>query len=284
MLGYAGRPKQRLFFDTNICTDIAYQDIETEALVVRKHIRATYEYVISPLTFLELLIKIGRGGDAYFEENRKALQALVADQQEMVFLSFPGSHVLVHVLNRAPIAKFGPSDFQCWLKVVLKAPNLAALRNGLVDIGDQERLFGFDFSIVNTQQQDGKDYHRRTLEGMRNGSNTPIGLINWSEGMLTRLGQEPKPEDCQRVSAALEAAYCFDQYLWEQAKNHSYDFAKHDTDWIDLQQLFYMSDPETLFVTKDKNILKAAEKSSQGTRVLTFEKLLLEARSRRVAI
>ena len=271
--------RHRLFLDTNICSRIAYQNLEKEAAQVRRYIKTKYEYVVSPLTLTELLIKIGRGNEPYFEKNRKSLQVLIADQNDPVFLDFPGSHLLRHILGRPAVAKFGPADFNLWIKVVLQASTLADLQKGAVDIGDTDLVFGLDFGVVDAQQQEGKDDHRRILEGIRDGSRNPASPLEWAADTLAQVGQDPKPEDCAKVAAALEAAYRFDQYLWKQAKNHSYDFRKHDSDWIDRQQLFYMLDQQVVFVTDDRNILQETKKTSQGVRILAFESLLGEAQS-----
>jgi hypothetical protein len=71
----------------------------------------------------------------------------------------------------------------------------------------------------------------------------------------------------------LDAAYHYDQFLWELAEKHKYDFASHDSDWIDEQQLFYLADPAILFITSDTKIRLRTSKSKQADRVLSFEEL-----------
>ncbi|MBI2861812.1 MAG: hypothetical protein HYX89_03230 [Chloroflexi bacterium] len=270
---------QRIFFDTNICNRIAYHNLVREGDLIRKHVSSTYEYVISPLTFIELLIKIGRGDEAYFEKNRRALEMLLAGQAKPIFLDFPGSYLLNHLFAAPQIAKFGPKDFQLWIKVVLEAPNQAALRDGEVEIGHDHLVFGLDFGIVEAETQKGKDEHRRVLEGFRDEDNSPASAPAWAAATLARLGRQPNREDSIRVATALDAAYRFDEYLWRQVRNRSYDLHKNDSDWIDRQQLYYMCDERIVFVTDDANVLQAAQKSPQGSRVVPFDALLRSAES-----
>src|SRR5207249_2128444 len=111
---------------------------------------------------------------------------------------------------------------------------------------------GLDFSIVDRQLQEGKDNHRRTLEEVRDGRKSSTSTIAWAAGLLDGLNIKRREETCTKVSKALEAAYCFDEYLWKQAKNYSYDFKKHDSNWVDGQQLFYLCDKSVWFVTQDR--------------------------------
>lgn len=270
--------RNRLFFDTSVCTRIAYHKPEKEESFIRRYIDATYEYVVSPLTLLELLIKIGRGNEEYFEKNRKSLRVLAADPEKLIFLDFPGSHLLRHIFGLLPTVKFGPEEFRSWIQVVLSASSLDDSVRGNVDLGDKERLFGLDFNLIDAQLQEGKDDHRLILEGIRDGSNHHVDVLAWASETLTELGREPNSEDCKKAAHALEAAYLFDVYLWKQAKNQTYDFGRHDTDWIDRQQLFYLSDSQVLFITEDVNLLQETRKSSQAARIQNLDALLREAK------
>jgi len=266
-------PKKRIFLDTNVCIDIASYKLEQEWLSIRRYVLQDYKYVISPLTLLEILIKIGRGDKRYFEKNRKALQVLVGTKKNKTFLDFPGRFLLKHVVGNTTPPKFRPQDFEQWTRAVLKARDKTALEHGTVKFWHPRRAYGLDFFRVDQQLQDGKDNHRHTLEGVRDGSKVYTCALIWSAGLLEGLNITPHRKTCEKVSKALEAAYCFDEYLWKQAKNHQYDFEKHDSDWIDGQQLFYLCDENMWFVTKDKNILQETKRSSQSARIVPFKKL-----------
>src|SRR2546428_5537401 len=74
--------KPRIFFDTNVCNDIAYRNLNREWRIVSKYISRHYRYAISPLTMLELMIKIGRGHERYFEKNRRAPNVMYCSRSQ----------------------------------------------------------------------------------------------------------------------------------------------------------------------------------------------------------
>ncbi len=265
--------KKRIFLDTNVCIDIASHKLDQEWSSIRRYVLQDYKYVISPLTFLEVLIRIGRGDQRYFERNRKALQVLVGTKKNKPFLEFPAHFLLKHVVDNTTPAKIQPRDFEQWTQLVLKAQDKTKLELGAIKSSYPRRTYGLDFSLVDQQLQDGKDYHRHMLEGVRVGSKVYTSALLWTAGLLEGMSIKPYKKICEKVSKALEAAYCFDEYLWKQAKNPQYDFRKHDSDWIDGQQLFYLCDENVWFVTQDKNILQETKKSLQNTRIIPFQKL-----------
>ncbi len=130
------------------------------------------------------------------------------------------------------------------------------------------------FDVLDTQQQEGKAQHSRILEEVRDGKRKPPSALAWAAGILVRHGFSPNKEACTKVARALEAAYRFDEYLWKLAKNHSYDFKKHDSDYEDRQQLFYLCNERIWFVTTDTDILRETKNSFQSARIVSFNTLL----------
>jgi len=77
------------------------------------------------------------------------------------------------------------------------------------------------------------------------------------------------------LAELLDAAFKLDDYLCEQASRKVYDFTKHDSDWIDLQQLFYLSDPTMFMVTNDIKLRNRIVKKCLGAkRIILLDELL----------
>ncbi len=275
-------PKHQIFVDTNVCNHVAYQNLDHQWRSIGTYVLSNYKYVISPITLIELLGKIGRGDARYFEKNRKALRVLLGTRTKRTFLRFPGQFVLRHTLGYNAPTKLGPRDFENWTRIALKAPDKASLQNGEVQLYNApHKTFGFDFQLHETQRDQGKTQHIRILEEVRGGRKRPSTPLRWAAGILVRYGINPSEEACMKVARALDAAYCFDKYLWRLAKNPSYNFKEHDTDWEDRQQLFYLCNEHIWFVTADTDILRETKISAQSARIISFNTLLELAEARR---
>jgi len=75
------------------------------------------------------------------------------------------------------------------------------------------------------------------------------------------------------LQSALDAAWRYELARYDLAKNQRYDFAKHDSDWLDGQLLYYLADPLIHFVTSDAKIKHRTQDSSQADRILGFGEL-----------
>ena len=69
----------------------------------------------------------------------------------------------------------------------------------------------------------------------------------------------------------LEAAFALNAFLCDQAKRPGYDFVDHDSDWIDVHQLFYLSDPSVHFLTRDKTLRNRVVHCGQAKRIFILD-------------
>ena len=264
--------KPKLFLDTQICIDIAKRVIDRRmwARVWRK-IMSRFQYVISPLTLCEILRGIASGTDLYFDDNREALRVLVPPNSEKRFLAFPAAFVLQTVpCHKTEAQGFGAKDFEKWVKVVLMAPNKHALEAGNVSLGGSVRTYGFNCGLHVAQLSQGEHEHVEELQKLRGGSLQVPSNLAWAAGILARQGLSPTPEDCMKLAESLDAAFHFDMCLYGLAQTSNYNFEKHRTDWIDEQQLYYLTDSRVHFLTRDGRLREWTKASTQACRILDF--------------
>ena len=97
--------------------------------------------------------------------------------------------------------------------------------------------------------------------------------------MLDDYGISCGVGDAATLGKRLDSAYFYSRSLAELAKNGNYDFAKHESDYGDSLQLFYLSDERTHFLTADRDFSTRAKGSTQNSRILYFGDFVQEKRT-----
>jgi hypothetical protein len=120
----------------------------------------------------------------------------------------------------------------------------------------------------------GKAAHTERLEQLRDGDLLRSAPETWATAVLGLIGIDANDKNRSKLLSVLDAAYHFDVSLWDLAKDKSYDFKDHDSDWLDSQQLYYLCDPAVVFVTKDSRIKKRSRKSAQTDRILLYSEFV----------
>lgn len=264
--------KPRIFFDTSICIDVADGAISlTDWQGIWKRLTTHFRYCISPLTLNELLIGLGRGDTEHFCKNQQALRVLSGTSGRRKFLKFPGRFVIENVLGiQIPQPKFEPRDFEGWLGVALRARDKESLESGRVDLKPYGlRTFGMNLAVIDEQTRKGKKDHAEALNRLRGGTLRAPSAKQWAASFISAMGIRPiRDEACAKLALALDAAYRFDQCLWRLARESNYNFNRHDTDWVDLHQLYYLCTEDVHVLTSDRDLTERTAGSLQRDRIL----------------
>lgn len=271
-----------LFFDTNVLIDVATRSISvgdwTKAL---GYARRACDHRISPHTLIELLVKLQRGADEYFSKNQQPLKVLASVGGEPRFLPFPPVF-LAWVLYRKRLKKpnFTPRDMRNWLYVSVRATTRDDLATGVALPGTVATYGVMDLKKVDDELQEAKDRHSLRLQRMRTGEAKMPTREQWGFVLKGVPGEPHDNADALRITDALDAAYTLDLYLARMAREGSYDFREHDSDYLDMNQLCYLSDDRVHMVTRERKLLARIAGSTQSDRVLAFSDLLARADGR----
>jgi hypothetical protein len=270
-------PKPILFLDTNVCIDVANGNISPEDWNRgQRFISANWRYRVSPHTLIELLIKVARGDDACFTKNQSSIRVLASLGGKPTFLPFPGAFAArVLFQKRIHNPDFEPEQLAKWLLVVLRARKKTDLLEGVKLPGRVATFNGLDLARVEGDLQRGKDHHIVRLKRARAAKRPPPSREEWGY-LLNSIGGVEAHNDAEsvRITDAFDAAYALDRALFEQIRNDSYDLAKHDSDFLDMNQLFYLCDPRVRMVTMEQKLPGRIASSIQRDRVLHFNDLL----------
>jgi hypothetical protein len=271
--------KPRIFFDTNICINAANGTIpQEEWKQVRSHIAKHFRYCISFITLKELFGKLARGGDIYFETNKRPLKVMLEAGNDG-FLAYPAVSVLRVVLGIPSLSR--TSDYvtlpdEEWsekvLTAVLQAPSKAQLKSGIPLQGHPGCHQTFDLDHFDQHENQPQTEYADINQGLREGYTDMPEPDTWCKELCKPFGHTPTPEQLVTMKAVLDAAYTYQCKLSGMSKNKNYDFhsGSNVTAWGDVLQLFYLHDDSTYFLTTDKDFQSYCQGSTQRNRILFY--------------
>jgi hypothetical protein len=248
--------------------------------LISQYVHRHFNLRISPLTLYELLNGFATADEVRFREMQGPVKVLALPAKRK-FLRLPGQFLLVDILGKKPgRIDFEPSQIELIAEAVCNAQSKVDLEQGLVIIPGKKfhgKSFGLRLSKIEEGITTGKKAHVETLEKLREGDLHRSTPDTFAAGILTRMGAEPIPSDCSQLAQVVEAAYKFSESLWGFAEGKKYNLAKHSSDWIDFQQLYYLAQRETYFVTNDPDFRVRTQGTEQRNRIWTLDTLIQAA-------
>jgi hypothetical protein len=245
--------RPEIYFDTHVIRDAADGVIaESDWKRTTEHVARKFRHRISPVTLYELLTDIASGDESEFERRRERIRRLFLAKKNR-FLRLPRYFAAEHLFgDTRAIANMEPDDFDVWSRVVLAAADKNTLLTGVSMKDDPRMRYRLDLGDIEKHLNEGRP--EKSDGGSESGSASP-------DSILRLLWQEPDDARREKVAMGLSAALAL-----EPATNKS-------GTWMRMLQLFYLCDPEIIFVTSDAGILAAAKNSTQAERVWDYDTL-----------
>ncbi len=270
----------KLILDTNVCGKLLTPVYRGDLEEIKRCLSRNFRLVVSAETFIELLDAIKGGDGTHFESDKERLR-LMAGGGSPTFLGLPGAFMLSKVFgircaNIPSVSKLGPSDFEKWFRLTLRAKSREeALQSGVRDPLEQRRkAWVFDPTVITRQQRAAKTAHRRILEDVRDRQQRCPSPEVWAAGIALALGRRITQDQVSLLADRLAAAYHYHKELCAVIADGKYNFEKHDGDWNDYQQLFYLCDPAISLLTDDGALRRRVGESSQRYRILDLRSFL----------
>ena len=234
---------------------------------VVQHLAPQFDFVVSPLSFLEVLNSLACGDEKYLIPNLKRLEALSPTAPlSPVFLEMPGQFILREVLKCGPMLQtYQPEEMAEAMVTVLRHKSVSTeLREWLAEIKSNHQS-------GTTNYVDSHDEMRKVGQVVPN-----RGL--WVRAKLRHLGVlQLSEEEVQKLSVGLDAAYEYAAWLRNELKNPSYSPSKEKSAWVDYQQLFYLCDPAIHVLYVDSDFTQRSGESSQKSRLIKLAGVVTEA-------
>ena len=232
---------------------------------VVQHLAPQFDFVVSPLSFVEVLRSLARGKDQYIIPNLKRVEALSPiDPLHPAFLEMPGQFILREVLGR------GPSVEDTYQPPQMAADMVTLLGARRVTKGLRDWL-----NEVTSKHQSGIDNFTENHDSMRKVGQAVPTPENWARAKFKRLGFSD--DEIRRLAAGVDAAYEYAVWVRRELNNPSYLPSNETTAWFDYQQLFYLYDPTIHILYWDNDLMQRSGSSSQRSRLLKLPDVLAKA-------
>lgn len=263
--------KPKIFVETSVATKVGTRSLpgaEWDSVV--QYLASTFDFVVSPLSFVEVLNSLARGSVQSILPNRKRLEALSPlDPLNPTFLDMPGQFVLREVLGlRLPPVLV--ETYQPWQ---MAEAMVAVLQHNSVT----PELRAWLAEIKSNHQSGTADYAAKHDEMRRVGQTKPDRGL-WLKANLNHLGIiHPTDDELRRLGIALDAAYEYAACIRVQLENQSYSPSRETSAWVDCQQLFYLCDPTIHILYADRDFTQRTNGSSQQSRLLRLSDVAAQA-------
>jgi hypothetical protein len=268
------RPK--ILLDTNVSAKLLSSSHGFDVERIKQRIANEFDVVVSPRSLLELLRGIvDSKTDEHLQIGQRRLQILTGDQAPCV-LPFGGHFALRLVLGVEPVVPIEvlePTNFLEWITVVLAARSLSDLLNGYVRLpNDPSYSYGLSRQIVIEQTDGDNEIQRNWLNFAKSGSDEYGTSVGWAYLIGVAHGVRLKDMQNMYLAERLSAAYEHQKTCFSKAaSNPSFNPIKHDSDFGDFSQLFYLCDPLLHLLTDDAGMKKNCEASDQSKRILLLK-------------
>ena len=266
--------QKKIYFDTNVFIEVADGRISPHSWTeVCKVIPENYHYCVSPLTVIELLNSVISGSEQHFHQNRKRLEALIQPGFFTVF-DFVRGFMYWSMRNRY-------YSVRCEIEwgIYVNIASILWVKNK-IDLHSEITL-----PFMNGHQKV-KLLYSKALEEVGKSKQGYIDFMNnaknkgqysrdkdaWARGMIHHLKLDESR--LLEVKERFDATYRFEVCAFKQLKDENYSVGKHDSDLIDGQQLCYLSDPDTYFVTQERRMKEWIKGSPQLNRIYSVDELL----------
>lgn len=261
--------RNKLFVESSVACKVGTRSLPlSDWTAIVQHLAPLFDFMVSPLSFLEVLNSLARGNEQYIIPNLKRLEALSPIYPlEPAFLEMPGQFILREVLGCGPVLV---NTYQPWQ---MAEAMVSVLRHSSVSIELRDWL-----AEIRTNHQSGTENYVSTHDEMRQVGQVVPDRELWLRAKTRHLGiLRLSDEEIQKLGVALDAAYQYAAWIRRELKNPHYQPSKRASAWVDYQQLFYLCDPTIHMLYVDNDFTERTGGSSQQSRLLKLSDVMAEA-------
>jgi hypothetical protein len=269
--------KPKIFFDTQVVSMLAQSETEMHKRVWRK-VRNQYRYLISPLTMFELFFGLAGADEKHFHVHHARFQTLRGTGQPTI-LALPERFAIKRALEIDIGQDFHtPQECARYISLVLKARSRSEIEIGKVILSPLQRKRGTGMLLDDMRDSRlaiVKD-HVELLQRVRSGEQPIPSPMDWSKSVLYKSGAPVTDSGAAKFLDAADAVYHYDNWLWEHSGAYRFDRSDREGDLMDSQQLYYLADPDIVFLTADRRIKERIASSTKSSQVLLYKNFMTD--------
>jgi hypothetical protein len=268
-----------VIFDTMIFTDAASGALGKASQTaispadwakVINYVNRTYVHAATPATVVELLTSLGNADRKYFSEQCVRLRKLQQSFSNTIFLNWVRYFIRTEVFG---LEANMDSEIEYNLRNVI---------NLVLNSSSKEDAFGkVRFTQLAAQRQAHRDDWQRQLAVLQSLDKPAKGQFRldhdgWAAMKLGELNIEVNDANRAVFQGRLDCMYHMENRILELAQNPSWNTEKIQNFIFDQNQTAYLGAEGAIFVTRDNEILDAAENSIQKDRVFSWTDFLAQ--------
>jgi len=265
----------KVFLDTQIVAQVEREEISSaDWRLASQYLRHATRYCISALTATELLRALAKGSDDHFELHKRRLRILIEPHENAEVFDF----IPYYVASELGLPVQRPShledDLLGTICLILSSSSKEKLQSGIrhPQTGHQ-MIIRLDRFINECDQL--KNGYNQMIEKMKQARGPQLEPEQWATGVLRWYGIPHAGEEALRgILVRLSAAYEFEKAVRTHTKNPNFNVVRNSSDQVDGQQLLYLCNSETVFITNDSDFKTRTKRSPQAERIKTFRELL----------
>jgi hypothetical protein len=276
------------FLDTSVVSSLVTYSRDDRQRIW-DYIKTRWEYVISAMTIIELMVAMHEGDDIHWGDRRDRFDVLVEADESARILTIPHEYLCQHLFGAAPTPGYSENGLRNWLHVIRGAVSRYALRDVTVD-GKRSRflleMIAADSAVVRekfvdsmgrwrlwkqtktelTFHVDGQEWSEETPKDKE-----PSHLV-WA-GAVASQCVEATEENAKKVELVTSAAFAYYKAMWGLTKSN-WKYAKDTGSWGDCEQLLYLGDQRNHIVYLDNDFKMRTAGSSQTAQLISLAEVL----------
>jgi len=263
--------ERKVFVETSVALKVGTKGLPHEKWrAVVESLAPIFDFVVSPLTFFEILNRLAGGEKQYVLRNARALSALCPTAPgNAVFLEMPGQFILHELLSCRPtVDTFQPKDLSDTMQIILEQKELTP------------ELVAWLAEVRKMHRSGTDDLVEKYRETQRLGQIEPNREL-WLRAKCGNLGiLELSKTEVDMAGLRLDAAYHYDAWTRRnQLRNPAYvpTHGRSRGDWIDRQQLCYLADPNIHMLYFDKDFKIRTGRSTQKEQLIDLRDVLKDS-------
>lgn len=251
--------KQKVFFDTNVCHEIARRTDANEFVTV---IGMRFEIMTSPMVFAELVSGFDGSSERFWEHHKNRIRAAVGNRG-IKFMKLPREFAFAKVLGVSKRGLVSPERFREWTRTILLAESKSAVFQKVREL-----------EYIVEAMLTGWERHSAIVLATPGNAASSLSANRWGHLLAQDFGVPVDDRQATKLADALSVAYQRIVHLRKLYTNRNSMPENRRGDWVDVLNLFYLCDPAMRLVTKERKMIHSLNLQTPQPQLLEYQEFI----------